>query len=212
VTDLAKGGFEAWNEAYPGHAGEKTKPLTPASVFLYESVILHGSGVAPSGWQWFDSAGHLAGYLLHVCLPDLAGWWFGGFTFGGPPKRIPLRDTVGWATEADQEDKAFFRAFPDHLETLLARPDSVDFEAVSALLERFTGRLGNTPQGSLTLLAYPDALSAGTQLLEDYEELEDPATGSPFENSEWLDLCARAGTDPAASEVVARVFENAHTV
>lgn len=95
-------GFEAWNMVYapPGHAGID-KPLAPGSVFLFEDVMLPHFHVAPSGWDWFDSPRDLAGYLLLAGLPDLAGWLFDQTTtFGGPPKRLPLGETVAWAAEA----------------------------------------------------------------------------------------------------------------
>lgn len=106
----------------------------------------------------------------------------------------------------------------------MAGPDPVNFEAISDVLDRFTARFSQTwektrqrpaanrPRWDMTLIAYPDAVSAGAQVLEDYEEVKDPETGKHLENSEWLDLCAQAGTDPAARKVVTRVFVDAHTV
>lgn len=77
-------GFEAWNEIYASgvHAGVD-KPLVPGSVFLFESIML--GRVAPSGWYWFDSPRDLAGYLLHVALPE--------------PRRMVVRrhQESGWA-------------------------------------------------------------------------------------------------------------------
>jgi hypothetical protein len=45
MTDLAHAGFTTWNQAYPSgvHSGESVV-LRPGSVFLHESVLLHGSG------------------------------------------------------------------------------------------------------------------------------------------------------------------------
>jgi hypothetical protein len=140
--------FEGWNKAYPRpvHA-DNPKPLTPASVFLFESVIKHGSGISPSGWQWFDSPRHLAGYLLHVGLPDLAAWWFDESTFGDSRERMPFRDTVESATQAGPEDRAFFLAIADDLETRMAGPDQVDFEAISRLLSASTNGSGTPRRG-----------------------------------------------------------------
>jgi hypothetical protein len=192
-------------------------------VFLFEDLKMHGSGMGPSGWQWFNSPRHLAGYLLHVGMPDIAGWWLNDSPLGNSG-RIPLRDTVESAPQADQEDRAFFVTIADDLETLLAEADSMDFEAISRVLDRFTARFGNTfeetrlaratnrPRWDLTLQAFPNTVAAGATLLEWNESLTNPATGEDFTESEWLDLCARAGTDPAATEVVTEVFEDAHTV
>lgn len=225
MTGLAKGGFEVWNEAYPPplHA-DTPQPLTPSSAFLFEDLIMHGSGMAPSGWQWFDSPRHLAGYLLHVGIPDIAAWWFDESSFGDSRGRMPLCDIVESATEADPEDRSFFLAIADDLETLLAGPAPMNFEAISRVLERFTARFGNTweesrfsrasnrPRWDFTLQAFPNTVAAGATLLEWHEELTNPETGEDFTESEWLDLCKRAGTDPAAREVVTRVFENSHSV
>jgi hypothetical protein len=224
VTDLAKGGFEVWNEAYPPplHA-DNPQPLTPSSTFLFEDLIMHGSGLAPSGWQWFDSPRHLAGYLLYVGIPDIAAWWFNDSPLGNSG-RVPLRDTVESAPQADPEDRAFFLAIADDLETLLAGPDPVNFKAISDVLDRFTARFGQTyektrligennrPRWDMTLIAYPDAVSAGTYLWDEYDVLTNPMTGDDFADSAWLDLCARAGTDRAAGEVVTRVFEDKQCV
>ena len=43
-----------------------------------------------SGWQWFDSPCHLAGYLLHVGIPDLAAWWFDESSYRDLGGRMPL--------------------------------------------------------------------------------------------------------------------------
>lgn len=224
MTDLAKGGFEAWNEAYPPplHA-DNPQPLTPSSVFLLEDLVMHGSGMAPSGWQWFDSLRHLAGYLLHVGIPDIAAWWLNDSPLGNSG-RMPLRDTVESAPQADPQDRASFLAIADDLESLLAGPDPVNFEAISNVLQRFNAQFGNTweksrvsrtsnrPRWDMTLIAFPDAVSAGDYLWDEYEILSDPATGDDFAQSEWLDLCARAGTDHAARKIVTRLFRDKESV
>jgi hypothetical protein len=210
---LTSSDFDLWNKAYPPpvHA-DNPQPLKPTSVFLFESVMVHGSGISPSGWQWFDSPCYLAGYLLHVGIPDIAAWSFDESSFGDSGGRKPLRDTVESATQADPEDRAFFLVLADDLEKLLAGPNPVDFEAISQLLERFTERFGKTSHGDFALIAFPDAVAAGAALLERYEDLTNPLTGDDFAEPEWLDLCARAGTDPTAREVVTEVFEDAHSV
>ena len=225
MADLANGGFEAWDKAYPPplHAGDP-QPLTPTSVFLFEDFIMHGGArVAPSGWQWFDSPRHLAGYLLYVCMPDIAAWWLNDSPSGNSG-RIPLRDTVESARQADPEDRAFFLAIADVLETLVAGPDPVDFETISNVVHRFNSQFGNTweksrlslagnrPRWDLTLNTYPNTVAAGASLLERCESVMNPLTGDDFAESEWLDLCAQAGTDPAAKEMVTGVFADDYTV
>jgi hypothetical protein len=206
MTDLAMGGFDVWNKAYPPplHA-DNPQSLTPTSVFLFESLITHRSRISPSGWHWFDSTRHLAGYLLYVGIPDIAAWWFDESRFGDSG-RMPLRDTVESATGADEDDRAFFYGIADDLEAVLAADDPIRFDAISRMLEGFTARFEKTPKWDFSLEAFPNAVVAGAALWERHEEVQD------FTESEWLDLCARAGTDPAAGEVVIRVFEDAHTV
>ena len=95
---------------------------------------------------------------------------------------------------------------------MLAGPDPVNFEEISRVLERFTARFRKTSKWDFTLEAFPNTVAAGATVLEWNECLTNPATGEDFTESAWLDLCARAGTDPAASEVVTRVFGDAHSV
>lgn len=209
-------GFEAWNKVYepPTHAGVD-KPLVPGSVFLFEDVMLPHFQAAPSGWDWFDSPRDLAGYLLHVGLPDLAGWWFDQTTtFGGPPRRLPLDETVAWAadsTDADPEDRAFFSALVDDLKMLLGRPGPVKFDEVARVVERFSARFNND-DCRMALEAFPDAVSAGAGLFGRHDEVTNPATGEELTMPEWLELCKRASTDSATAEVVRTVFSSDHTV
>jgi hypothetical protein len=202
-------GFEAWNQLYqpPVHSGVN-EPLGPDTVFLFESVIL--SGVAPSGWDWFDSPRELAGYLLYVGLPDLAGWWFTETsTFGGPPTRLPLRETIAWvaeSTEACPGDQEFLLALANELDEVLACPEPIEFADVAAVVDRFSARFTNRGGQSMTLTAYPDAVAAGTALWEAQGD------GSEEGRAGWLELCARAGTDPAAAERVVEAFSEAHSV
>ncbi|OBI55666.1 hypothetical protein A5667_23190 [Mycolicibacterium fortuitum] len=208
-------GFEAWNEIYapPAHAGV-SKPLLPGSVFLFESVSL--GHAAPSGWDWFDSPRDLAGYLLHVALPDLAGWWFDETTtFGGPPTRLPLRQTIAWigaSTEASSADRDLLMTLAADLEALLAGPESVSFNGVAGVVERFSARFADQDGRWMTLKAYPNSVAAGTVLCEEQDDLLDSSRDVGKVASEWLDLCARAGTDPSASEKVAEAFSHAHSV
>lgn len=200
-------GFQAWNAVYPSgvHAGVE-RPILPGSVFLYEEIRLQHFQKWPSGWDWFDSPRELAGYLLHVGLPDLAGWWFDDSdTVGGPPKRLPLRETVGWATDGDAADRAFFLSLADDLDIVLAGPDSVTFDAVSVIVDRLS-----THFADMTLTAYPDAVAAGAALLD----LQDgpPDLADVDDGAEWLQLCADAGTDPAATTKVAESFWDANSV
>lgn len=205
-------GFEAWNQLYkpPVHSGVD-KSLGPDAVFLFEDLIL--SGVAPSGWDWFDSPRDLAGYLLHVGLPDLAGWWFTETgTFGGPPTRLPLRETIAWvaesseATEGDPDDQEFLLALANELDQVLARPESIEFADVAAVVDRFSARFTNRGGRSMALTAYPDAVAAGTALWESQ------GGGSDEDRAGWLELCARVGTDPSAAERVVETFSEAHSV
>lgn len=208
--------FEAWNKVYapPVHAGID-KPLAPGSVFLFESVMLPHFQVSPSGWDWFDSPRDLAGYLLHVGLPDLAGWWFDQTTtFGGPPKRLPLGETVAWAAEAtdvDPEDQAFFLALAEALKSLLAGTAPVRFEDVAKVVERFSARF-NKDGHWMILETYPDAVAAGTAVFDRHDEVASPATGEELTRSEWLELCKRAGADAATGQVVRAVFADDHSV
>ena len=73
-------------------------------------------------------------------------------------------------------------------------------------------RTSNRPRWDRTLIAFPDAVSAGDYLWDEYEILSDPATGDDFAQSEWLDLCARAGTDHAARKIVTRLFRDKESV
>jgi hypothetical protein len=213
VNDLVTGGFEAWKRAYPPpvHA-DNPLPLKPESVFLYESLVMQGSG-APSGWQWFDSTRHLAAYLLYVGMPDLASWWFELTAALDSRGRIPLRDTVESATVGNPEDRAFFLAIADDLEALLADDDPVSFEAIALILERFNIRFGEGhPRPEFKLTAFPDTVSAGAALLEWDEDLTHPETGDELHERQWLELCAQAGKDPDATRAVVEVFSNALTV
>ena len=112
----------------------------------------------------------------------------------------------------DEEDRVFFLGIADDLEAVLAGPDPVDFEEISRVRERFTARFRKTSNWDFTVEALPNTVAAGAILLEWNGYLPNPATGEDFTESEWLDLCAQAGTDPAASEVVTRVFGDAHSV
>lgn len=205
MVELAEAGFEAWNSAYPPPLHTSvSRPLTATSVVLFEDLILSGIG-GPSGWQSFDSPRQLAGYLLHVCLPDLATWWLGSSSFGESSMRMPLRDTVEAAADAAPQDRAILLGIADTLETALAGCDLIDFGVISGALERFTAQFGDTPSGRFMLIAFPDTVSAGAAL---WERLEGPATslGDECTESQWLDLCARAGADPAAAQTVAAAF------
>lgn len=210
MAEVAVDQFDVWNQQYANgiHADSSTA-IQPGSVFLYEDLILHGSHGAPSGWMWLESPRQLAEYLLYVGLPDLAGWWLNGRLFGGPPERIRLRDTINWAADANQDDASFFAALADDLDAILAASDQVTFAAVDAVVTKFTDRFGNTPSGNLILHAYPDAVAAGAELLDEHGVPVDSRVG---DGEEWLDVCARAGTDPEAGRIVAEVFESAHTV
>ena len=73
-------------------------------------------------------------------------------------------------------------------------------------------RASDRPRWDMTLIAFPDAVSAGGYLWDEYEILSNPATGDDFAQSEWLDLCARAGTDHAAGQIVTRVFGDKESV
>jgi hypothetical protein len=85
----------------------------------------------------------------------------------------------------------------------------VDFAKISAILDRFTARFNETPKWNFTLEAFPTTVAGGAALLEEHGPLTDPATGEDFTEAKWLDLCARAGTDPAASSVVTALFDDA---
>jgi hypothetical protein len=179
-------------------------------VFLFEDMVSHLlAQTFWSNWQWCDSPRQLAEVLLNITLPDIASWWFDAASFG-EPRRMPLPATVEAAAKSDEDDRTFFLDIARDLETLDAGPDPVDFAKISDVLDRFTTRFGNTSKWDFTLQAFPSAVAAGGALHERQGELTDPSTGEDFTEAEWLDLCARSGTDPAASEVVTAVFEDAY--
>jgi len=207
MTDMAVGGFEAWNEVCPppSHTPENPKLLTPTSVFLFEDVLSHlHTGICWAGWQWHDSARLLAGALLHVTFPDIASWWFDGSDVG-EEMRLPLRSVVEAAHGANQDDRDFFLEVANELEALEGGPDPVDFAVISDICDRVTARFNETPRWNFTLEAYPSTVAAGAALFERHEG----SSGEDFTEGKWLDLCAQAGTDPAASGVVTAVFEDA---
>lgn len=214
TSDLVNGGFDAWNAAYPApvHA-DSPQSLTPTSVFLYEDVLSHVlSETRWAGWQWCDSPRHLAGLLLHVTLPDLAAWWFDESSKHDEAVRRPLRETVDVATEANGEDRDFFLRVADDLEAVLAGPDPLDFGEIARVVERFTARFGETSRWNFALEAFPSTLAAGTVLVECSECITHPETGAEITQPEWLELCARAGTDSASSELVVAVFHDDFSV
>jgi hypothetical protein len=182
-------------------------------VFLFEDIVSHVVAETRwAGWQWFDSPRHLAGYLLHLAVPDLAAWWFDESSYRDERARRTLREMAESATGADQEDRFFFLSIAADLEAVLAGPDPVDFEDISRVLERFATRFEKTSKWDFTFQAFPNTVAAGAALLEETGELMNPMTREGFTESEWLDLCARAGTDPAASEVVTETFEDAFSL
>jgi hypothetical protein len=211
MTDVAVGGFEAWHKVCPPprHGPDNPKLLTPTSVFLFEDVVSHvRTGICWAGWQWCDSPHLLAGVLLHVTFPDIASWLFDESSFD-EAKRLPLRATVEAAPGANQDDRDFFLEVAKDLEALEAGAEPVDFAVISAICDRFTARFNKTPSWDFTLEAYPSTVAAGAALFERREGLIGPAGGEDFTEGQWLDLCADAGTDPAASGVVTTVFDDA---
>jgi hypothetical protein len=181
-------------------------------VFLFEDVVSQvRAGTNWAGWQWCDSPRLLAGMLLHVTLPDIASWWFDESSVG-KAQRMPLRAVVEAVTEANQDDRDFLSKIADDLEALEAGPDPVNFDEIAATLERFTARFNQTLKWNFTLEAFPSTVAAGAALLEHHGPLTDPATGEDFTEAQWLDLCGRAGTDRAASDVVTAVFDDAFTL
>ena len=212
MTDLVREGFESWNEACPppSHTPENPTLLTPTSVFLFENAESQvPTGIYWTGWQWRDSPRLLAGVLLHVVLPDIASWLFDEASFD-VAKRLPLRATVEEATGANEDDRDFFLGIAKDLEAMEAGPDPVDFAKISAICDRITARFSETPTRNFTLEALPSTVAAGAALFERHGgSLTDPATGEDFTEAQWLDMCARAGTDPAASGVGTTVLDEA---
>jgi hypothetical protein len=214
TSDLANGGFDAWNAAYPAPAhGDSPPSLTPTSVFLYEDVLSHVlQQTRWAGWQWCDSPRHLAGLLLHVTLPDLAAWWFDESSYHDERVRRPLREAVDTAAEANDEDRNFFLRIADDLEAVLAGPDPVNFAEIASVVERITARFGEASRWNFTLEAFPNTVAAGTELMERTDGITHPETGADIAQPGWLELCARAGTDPASSELVVAVFQEDFSV
>lgn len=64
----------------------------------------------------------------------------------------------------------------------------------------------------MLLEVYPNAIAAGTALWEAQEAGADSDYESDEAKAEWLQLCAHAGSDPAAAERVAEAFAEAHSV
>ena len=149
---------------------------------------------------------HLAGYLLYVGIPDIAAWWFDESRFGVTRGACHSATLSNLLPEPDEDDRAFFYGIAYDLEAVLAAEDDpvplrCDFPHAGGLHSRAGSR---RPQSGISALRpFPNAVVAGAALWERHEEVQD------FTESEWLDLCARAGTDPAAGEVVIRVFEDA---
>jgi hypothetical protein len=211
MTDLASGGFEAWNKACPppSHAPENPRLLTPTSVFLFEDVVSQvRTGIHWAGWHWCDSPRLLAGVLLHVTFPDIASWLFDESSFDDT-KRVPLRAVVEVAPGANQDDRDFLLEIARDLEALEGDADPVDFGVISDICECVTARFKQRPNWDFTLQAYPSTVAAGAAFFEEQAGVVDPATGDDFTEGQWLDLCATAGTDPAVSGVVTTVFEGA---
>jgi len=211
MTDLVREGFEAWQDKCPppSHAPENPAVLAPTSVFLCEDAESHErAGIYWTGWQWCDSPRLLAGVLLHVILPDIASWLFDETSFD-KAERLPLRATVEAALGANQDDRDFFLGIATDLEVIEAEPDPADFPKISAICDRVTAKFNETPTWNFTLEAYPSTVAAGAALFDRHGSLTDPATGEEFTEARWLDLCARAGTDRAASGVVTGVFDGA---
>jgi hypothetical protein len=211
MTDLASGGFDAWNEVCPppAHGPDNPKLLTPTSVFLFEEVVSKvRTGILWAGWQRCDSPRLLAGMLLHVILPDLASWLFDESSFDDT-KRLPLRATVEVATGANRGDRDFFSEIADELGALESGPDPVDFAVISAICDRFSARFSEAPNWHFTLAAYPSTVAAGAAFFEEQAGVVDPATSEDLTEGQWLDLCTTAGTDPAVSGVVTTIFDGA---
>lgn len=194
-------GFAAWHPIFAPPA-DTDRPITPGAVFVFGRVLLPCFQLAPSGWEWLDSPRDLADYLLHVALPDLAGWWF-----DTTADRLPLEDTIAAAAQPDPEERILFEALGADLRALLAEPGPVPFGAVAAITGRFSTWFGAAANG-MTLEVYPDAVCAGAALFDRSEDPADPQTGEALSRTEWLDLCKRAGVDAATGHLVAAVFRD----
>jgi hypothetical protein len=211
MTELAISGFDAWNEVCPrpSHTPENPTLLTPTSVFLFEDVVSQvRTGIHWAGWQWCDSPRLLAGVLLHVTLPDIASWLFDDSSFDDA-KRLPLRAVAEAAAGWNQDDRDFFLEIADELEALESGPEPIEFAVISAICDRVSARFNETPNWNFTLQAYPSTFAAGAAFFEEQAGVVDPDTGEDFTEAQWLDLCARAGSDPAAGGVVTTIFEDA---
>ncbi|MEW5812524.1 MAG: hypothetical protein AB1925_24125 [Actinomycetota bacterium] len=214
MAELPGGDFDEWNKRvpFPRHANNPER-LTSTSVFLYENVVSHVlSEVRWTGWQWGDSPRDVAALLLHVTLPDLAAWWFNESSFGAVQERRPLRQTIDSESGVDSTEGALFLSIASELESILARPDQIQFAAIAGVLDRFNTYFRNASRWYFELVAYPSPKAAGSALVDSDEELIDPRSGNELGPSEWLELCANAGSDPAAAEVVMAVFEDAYSL
>lgn len=100
----------------------------------------------------------------------------------------------------------------DDFDALLASPDPAKFDDVARLVDRFSARFADGDGQWMSLEAYPDSVAAGTALWDEKDRLVDSAAQADHGTIEWLDLCARAGSESQASETVAETFSQAHSV
>ena len=200
--------FDDWDERFPrGHGVCYRSALTPDSVFLFEQVTSPRPNPAYFGtWHWYENAAQLKAHLLNIVMPDMASSWLSEGALGIHARRQPLLMTLDSAMDEWGDDLEFFRALAEDLERSTGTTNEELAQQIQAVTQRFSDRFGRTSTWDLALEVLPSTVEAGAYLFERNANAVHEGAGEDVTESEWLDVCGRAGTDEKASLRVTEAF------
>ena len=204
--------FTDWNARFPRGEGteHQTGPLTPDSVFMFQSVTAPRPSAAHWGvWNWYENALQLRAHLLFVVFPDLAATWLSEGSLGLQTMRQPLTVTVADALPEWGEDKQFFETMAHDLEVAVGSSNRALAADLQRIAHTFTERFGQTPTWDMRLEVFTNIEEAAANLYDRDSGGITGVDGQDITREEWFSLCQEASVNKEVSSHVETTFRDA---